>query len=186
HWAYRRDSMPGGALLEGGIHLIDICNYLLGRPIAVNAVLRRRITPGESEDSCAILCRYQAPGDTSEGYFSDIPVSILCSTSAPSTNLIRVSGSRANAVISDRQTELVLEQADGQRSPCLIPTPFDAFQTLSSRRQELDEFAYCIRTGMAPETDGICGLKALAVVEAAILANGKGGEVFIDELGLAF
>jgi hypothetical protein len=50
----------------------------------------------------------------------------------------------------------------------------------------LDEFAYCIRTGMAPETDGICGLKALAVVEAAILANGKGGEVFIDELGLAF
>lgn len=186
HWAFRRDSMPGGALLEGGIHLIDICNYILGRPIAVNAVLRRRITPAESEDACAMLCRYTAPGGAGEGYFPDIPVSLTCLTAAPGINMFRVCGSAANGVVLGRHTELIVETPDGRREPATVPTPFDTLKDLSTRRQELDEFAYCIRKNVRPETDGVCGMLALAVVEAAILANGKSGEVRIDELGLPY
>ncbi len=186
HWAYRRDSMPGGALLEGGIHLIDICNYLFGPAIAVSALLRRRVTPGECEDVCMALCRHRAPGDTADGYFTDFPANIVSLTTAPAVNFLRVCGSQATATILGRKAELSVETADGHPGPADIETEFDALNGQSTRRQELDEFAFCIRQGATPETDGVCGLHALAVVEAAVLSNGKGAEVALDDLGLAF
>ena len=58
----------------------------------------------------------------------------------------------------------------GKDAPREIPLiPGDPIQ------EEIDEFADCILTGKKPETDGLAGLKALALIRASIQSarNGK-------------
>ncbi len=57
-----------------------------------------------------------------------------------------------------------------------------ALQPSDSQIEELEEFARCCRQGTRPEVDGEAGLKALAVVRAALLSHSQKRPVSISEI----
>jgi predicted dehydrogenase len=91
----------------------------------------------------------------------------------PALRFYHILGTQAN-VRWDRLGGLILEREGSRES---IPVADN-----DTVREEIDEFAGCIRSGGAPEVDGEKGLMALAIIEAAVLSNQRGRPVEIKEI----
>jgi predicted dehydrogenase len=60
----------------------------------------------------------------------------------------------------------------GESKPRVVATtPVDTL------REELEEFAHCVRTGGKPETDGLWGARNLAVIKAGVRSAREGRAV---------
>jgi predicted dehydrogenase len=57
-----------------------------------------------------------------------------------------------------------------------------ATQASDTIREELDEFAHCVRTGGKPETDGYWAARNLAVVKAGIRSAREGRVVEVADI----
>jgi predicted dehydrogenase len=51
-WKLKKARAGGGALIDPGIHLLDLVRYLIGEPEVVSCILRRRFWPSDIEDFC--------------------------------------------------------------------------------------------------------------------------------------
>jgi predicted dehydrogenase len=63
NWKGSIDKAGGGVLLDGGYHVIDVMNMLMGKPESVTAVCKRSVitTPNKAEDNAVVLLTY--PGN---------------------------------------------------------------------------------------------------------------------------
>jgi predicted dehydrogenase len=177
-WRGDDTGCPGGALMSMGIHHVDTLSYLLGPIESASAYFSHLYIPAEVEDVNLTILRF-ASGVL--GY-------IGCSYAAPKSHWISVTGTQAKACCTvslpevpfdeylkvwsevDRYTELTVvhKGKDGAERVAL-----EAGDPL---REQIDEFARCIRSGDAPETDGAGGLAALALVRAAIESARTGSQ----------
>jgi predicted dehydrogenase len=178
-WRGDDTGCPGGALMSMGIHHADTLSYLLGPVESAFAYFSHLYIPAEVEDVNLTVLRF-ASGVL--GY-------IGCSYAAPKSHWIHVYGTKAKASCTvslpevpfdeylkvwsevDRYTELTVfhkGKGGGERI---------AIETGDPILEQIDEFARCIRTGDAPETDGAGGLAALALVRAAIESARTGNQV---------
>jgi predicted dehydrogenase len=57
--------------------------------------------------------------------------------------------------------------------------PFEKNDTI---REELEEFAHCVRTGTRPETDGHWAARNLAVIKAGVRSAREGRMVELAEV----
>jgi len=181
-WRGDDSGCPGGALMTMGVHQADNLNYIFGPIKTAHAFFQRLYIPAPVEDVTT----------TTFQFASGILGYLGCSFASPRTNWMYVYGTEANLLrtvgrpdrpfkeyltkgpSADHFTRVELYEK-GKDAPRQIPlVPGDAIQ------EEIDEFADCILTGRKPETDGLAGLKALALIRASIESARTGKPVDLE------
>ncbi len=173
-WRWSREECPGGPLIQLGVHHIDTIQYLLGPIIKVQGWQRSTLVQADIDDVTCTLLEFESG---LLGY--------LGSTYAASQACwIKVYGTSSNAHY-DQHLGLTLSKDTWEHGPVReqeapgidltgVPIP--------TMREEVAEFAECIRKGKEPDIDGEQGLRNLAVVLATVESGETGKAVAVDEL----
>ena len=165
-WRYTAEGMPGGVMLQIGIHYTDVLEYLIGPIKAVSGRFAQLVLPGDNPDVASLVLEHE------NGALSTVNASYA---SASEYYLMNVYGKEASAYYdmygglrwlrrgSDRATEV----------PCAKNDTFV---------EELEEFAAAVRGNGKPEMNGERATASLAVVRAGILSAREGRRVEIAEV----
>ncbi|HEY8453014.1 MAG: Gfo/Idh/MocA family oxidoreductase [Micromonosporaceae bacterium] len=178
-WRYYADRSPGGAFIQLGVHHADTLQYLLGPVRTVTAHARRLFTRAEVPDAVMAICEFDsgALGYIGTGWAS------------PGVYSMNLLGTRANLLYEvdfthwdeshladDHSTLRAQYYGESQRRPVELPRT-DMF------REQLEEFALAIRGRAKVEVGADEGVRALAVVAAALESSRRGGAaVAVDDV----
>ena len=165
-WRYQATGMPGGVMLQIGIHYTDVLEYLMGPIKAVTGQLARLVLPGDNPDVASLLLEHD------NGALSTLNASYA---SASEYYLMNIYGKDASAYYELHNGLRLLKR--GTDCPVTIPcTKNDTFV------EELEEFAAAVRGNGKPEMGGEEATSSLAVVRAGILSAREGCRVKIAEI----
>jgi len=172
-WRWKRNECPGGPLIQLGIHHVDTLQYLLGPIVRVLGWQHRRFVPADIDDVTATLLEFEsgASGYLGAGYASG------------QACWIKLYGTLAVAHY-DQHLGLTLSRDTWEAGPARRQeAPGIPLQPpIPTTREEVGEFAECIRTGKPPEIDGSQALRNLAVVLAAIRSQQTGQSVTVEDV----
>jgi predicted dehydrogenase len=165
-WRYQATGMPGGVMLQIGIHYTDILAYLLGPIVAVSARTAQLVLPGENPDVASLLLEH------ANGALSTLSASYA---SASEYYLLNVYGKDATAYYTWHDGLRYLRR--GSTAPVAVPYP-----RCDTLVEELEEFAACVRGEATPEVDGQSALDSLAVIRASLRSSQEGRRVTVAEI----
>ncbi len=165
-WRSNPAEIPGGCLMQIGIHQVDNLLYLLGPVSDVSAFFNRLETEPDVEDVTAVLMRFDAGAI---GYVAADYIS-------PRRFTLAVHGTKANAYFDMDNDGLRL-----QRTGETKPSPVD-YEPKDHLLAELEDFADAVRGGTEPEIDGHRAMVPLAIVLAAGRSSAEGRAVPLSEL----
>jgi predicted dehydrogenase len=165
-WRYTAAGMPGGVMLQIGIHYVDVLEYLMGPVKSVSARLAQLVLPGDNPDVANMILQHE------NNALSNLTASYA---SASEFYMMNIYGKEASAYF-DLFTGL-RHLKRGEKTARAIPT-----ETNDTIREELDEFAQCVRTGAKPETDGFWAARNLAVIKAGAKSAREGRVVEVAEV----
>src|SRR5713101_3028340 len=151
-WRYTAAGMPGGVMLQIGIHYTDVLEYLLGPIKAVEGRLARLVLPGDNPDVASLVLEHE------NGALSTLNASYA---SASEYYLMNIYGKEASAYYDLHQGLRYLKRGSAQ--PEII-----SCKENDSIVEELEEFARAVRGEAKPEMDGVRGTASLAVILAGI------------------
>ncbi len=157
-WRASRQLCPAAPLMQLGVHQADTLQYLLGDVGAVSSLMRHVATPVDIDDSTVSLLRFDS------GPLGTLTSNYACENAF----FIHLHGTKGLAYCHYGNELSVRLHGKSE----FEKVPLEAVDTMA---EEVAEFARCVRTGETPETDGVAGLKALAIVEAAILSAANNG-----------
>ena len=165
-WRYTAEGMPGGVMLQIGIHYSDVLEYLLGPVKAVNGRFAQLVLPGDNPDVASLVLEHE------NGALSTLNASYA---SASEYYLMNIYGKEASAYYDMHTGLRVLKRGGTSASP--VPCPKnDTFV------EELEEFAEAVRGEGAPEMDGYAATTSLAVIRAGIVSAREGRRVEVAEI----
>lgn len=98
NWKGSKTLAGGGVLLDGGYHVIDIMNMLLGAPQSVRAICKKSLiqTPNKAEDNAVLLIEY--PNDRIGQVTASFTIKNQASKKEPTLGLrLEVYGSEGSA-----------------------------------------------------------------------------------------
>ncbi|HEY6355276.1 MAG TPA: Gfo/Idh/MocA family oxidoreductase [Burkholderiaceae bacterium] len=164
-WRHTAQGMPGGVMLQIGIHYTDVLEYLMGPVRAVSAQAVRLVLPGDNPDVASLLLEHHS------GALSTLNASYA---SASEYYAMNVYGKEASAYYDLHQGLRHLRRGDRapQSVACAKNDPIV---------EQLEEFARSVRGECEPEMDGERGTASLAVVLAGIRAAREGRRVEVKE-----
>ncbi|HLB15730.1 MAG TPA: Gfo/Idh/MocA family oxidoreductase, partial [Burkholderiales bacterium] len=165
-WRYTAKGMPGGVMLQIGIHYTDVLEYLLGPVKAVNARLAQLVLPGDNPDVASLVLEHES------GALATLNASYA---SASEYYLMNVYGKEASAYYDLHQGLRFLKRGGDRSSPV-------ALEKNDAIRDELEEFAAAVRGEGQPEMDGERGTASLAVIRAGIESARTGRRVEVAEI----
>lgn len=151
-WRYTADGMPGGVMLQIGIHYTDVLEYLMGPVVSVSGRLAQLVLPGDNPDVASMVLEHE------NGALSTLNASYA---SASEHYVMNIYGKEASAYYDLQQGLRVLTRGTRDARPVACP-PTDTI------RAELEEFAAAVRGDGEPEMDGERSTRSLAVVLAGI------------------
>ena len=169
----------GGALMNQGIHTVDLLLWLLGDVRRVSAATRTALHDIEVEDT-AVACFELANGGVG---------TLEATTSAyPGfARRVELTGTAGTVIVEhDRVVSVNL------RTPPPEPPPHDAGSANASatspvvadttgHRRVLEDFVSAVRTGRAPLCDGREGRRSVELVEAMYSASQNGAVVSVRD-----
>src|ERR1700676_3739524 len=158
--------MPGGVMLQIGIHYADVLDYLLGPITAVRGQLARLVLPGDNPDVASLILEHES------GALSTLNASYA---SASEFYLMNIYGKEATAYFDMHNGLRLLER--GKDRPVAIQ--FEANDTIA---EELEEFGAAVRGDGKPEVGGDYGTASLAVIRAGIRSAREGRRVEVAEI----
>jgi len=165
-WRYQATGMPGGVMLQIGIHYTDVLEYLLGPIVAVRGQLAQLVLPGDNPDVASLLLEHE------NGALSTLNASYA---SASEYYLMNIYGKDATAYYDLHGGLRVLRR--GEQSPVAV-----ACAKNDSIVEELEEFAAAVRGQGRLEVGGEYGTRSLAVVRAGVLSAREGRRIEVAEL----
>jgi predicted dehydrogenase len=165
-WRYQAAGMPGGVMLQIGIHYIDVLEYLMGRVHAVRGETAQLVLPGDNPDVASLLLEHE------NGALSTLNASYA---SASEYYLMNIYGKDATAYYDLHNGLRVLRRGESQ--PVAVPCAKN--DTLV---EELEEFAAAARGQGRHEVGGEYATRSLAVVHAGILSKREGRRVEVAEI----
>ena len=59
HWRYTADGMPGGVMLQIGLHYVDVLMMLLGPVKSVSGMASQLVLPGDNPDVGSLMMRHE-------------------------------------------------------------------------------------------------------------------------------
>ena len=169
-WFLSRTQAGGGALIDMGIHAVDLVRWLTGSEVVeVSAMLANPDPEGEVDRIAHVVLRLQ------NGALGSIEVGWSSHDGAMGYELY---GSEGTLIVD-------------YRTPIRLLTPKNGYHGLTGWFQPnvpagdpfVDEhrhFVGCIRGGLSPEPDGIAGKAALEVILAAYEAARAGRTVALQ------
>ncbi len=165
-WRYTAAGMPGGVMLQIGIHYTDVLEYLVGPVAAVSGRLAQLVLPGDNPDVASLILEHE------NGALSTLNASYA---SASEYYLMNVYGKQASAYYDLHQGLRFLKRGAERSDPvrCEKNDPI---------REELEEFADAVRGAGRPEMDGERSSASLAVLLAGIRSAREGRRVEVKEI----
>jgi predicted dehydrogenase len=165
-WRYTAEGMPGGVMLQIGIHYTDVLEYLIGPVKAVSGRFVRLVLPGDNPDVASLVLEHE------NGALSTLNASYA---SASEYYLMNIYGKEASAYYDLHQGLRFLKRGSTQS---------DAVQVQKSDPivEELEEFAAAVRGDGEPEMDGEKSTASLAVLLAGIQSAREGRRVEVKEV----
>ena len=165
-WRYTAEGMPGGVMLQIGIHYSDVLEYLLGPVKAVSGRFARLVLPGDNPDVASVVLEHE------NGALSTLNAS---SASASEYYLMNLYGKEATAYYDLHQGLRWLKRGAEKSEPVAVAKN----DTLV---EELEEFARAVRGEAQPEMDGERSTASLAVILAGIRSAKEGRTVTVKEI----
>jgi predicted dehydrogenase len=165
-WRYTAEGMPGGVMLQIGIHYSDVLEYLLGPVKAVSGRLAQLVLPGDNPDVASLVLEHE------NGALSTLNASYA---SASEYYCMNIYGKEATALYDLHQGLRFLKRG-GTRAD---PVPCEKNDTI---REELEEFADAVRGHGKPEMGGAASTRSLAVLRAGIKSAREGRRVEVAEI----
>ena len=165
-WRYTAEGMPGGVMLQIGIHYTDVLEYLLGPIKAVSGRLAQLVLPGDNPDVASLVLEHD------NGALSTLNASYA---SASEYYCMNIYGKEASAYYDLHQGLRFLKRG----SKSANPVPCEKNDTI---REELEEFADAVRGKGNPEMDGESSTRSLAVLRAGIQSSREGRRVEVAEI----
>src|SRR6266540_7236560 len=147
-WRYTAEGMPGGVMLQIGIHYADVLEYLLGPVKAVTGQFVRLVLPGDNPDVASLILEHE------DGALSTLNASYA---SAAEYYLMNIYGKEASAYYDFHQGLRYLKR--DSKKPEII-----ACEANDPIVEELEEFARAVRGEAKPEMDGGRSTASLAVI----------------------
>lgn len=165
-WRYTAAGMPGGVMLQIGIHYTDVLEFLMGPIRAVRGSLAQLVLPGENPDIASLILEHE------NGALSTLNA---CYASAGEYYLMNIYGKEATAYYDMHNGLRVQKRGSGK----VDPVPCAKNDTIV---EELDEFAAAVRGDGQPEMDGEKATASLAVLLAGIRSARQGRRVELAEV----
>ena len=165
-WRYQAAGMPGGVMLQIGIHYTDVLEYLLGPIRAVRGQFAQLVLPGDNPDVASLLLQHD------NGALSTLNASYA---SASEYYLMNIYGKDATAYYDLNNGLRLIKR--GEQVPVSIASPNN--DTLV---EQLDEFAAAVRRGGQVEVGGDYATRSLAVVRAGILSAQQGRQIEVADV----
>lgn len=166
HWRYQADAMPGGVMLQIGIHYTDVLTYIMGPIAAVSGRTAQLVLPGDNPDVANLILEHES------GAISNLTASYA---SASEYYLMNIYGKTATAYYTLFDGLRVLYR--GEKAPQAV-----ACEENDTIREELEEFADAVRGGAAPEMEGEAAVSSLAVIRAGVRSAREGRRVEVAEI----
>ena len=168
-WRYQAAGMPGGVMLQIGIHYVDVLEMLLGPVARVSGMLAQLVLPGDNPDVAGLVLEHES------GAISTLNASYA---SASEYYMMNVYGKEASAYYDLFSGLRHLKRGESKARPIVT-------ESNDTIREELDEFVRCVRTGAKPETDGFWATRNLAVIKAGVRSAREGRGVDVAETMLS-
>ncbi|HSN41629.1 MAG TPA: Gfo/Idh/MocA family oxidoreductase [Burkholderiales bacterium] len=165
-WRYTAEGMPGGVMLQIGIHYADVLEYLMGPIQAVSGRFAQLVLPGDNPDVASLVFEHES------GALSTLNASYA---SASEYYLMNIYGKEASAYYDLHSGLRFLRRGADRAEPVTCPK-IDTFV------DELEEFAAAVRGRGQPEMDGEKASKSLAVIRAGIRSAREGRRVQVAEI----
>ncbi len=165
-WRYQAAGMPGGVMLQIGIHYTDVLEYLMGPVVAVRGQFAQLVLPGDNPDVASMLLEHE------NGAMSTLNASYA---SASEYYLMNIYGKDATAFYDLHNGLRLLKRGEKKA----VPIPTSSNDTFV---EELEEFAAACQGNGAPEVGGDFATRSLAVVRAGILSAREGRKVEVEEI----
>ena len=165
-WRYQAAGMPGGVMLQIGIHYADVLEYLIGPIKAVRGQFAQLVLPGDNPDVASLVFEHE------NGALSTLNASYA---SASEYYLMNIYGKEATAYYDLHNGLRWLKR--GTDKPVAVPC--EANDTFA---EELEEFAAAVRGQGSPEVGGDYATRSLAVVRAGITSAREGRRVEVEEI----
>jgi predicted dehydrogenase len=165
-WRYTAEGMPGGVMLQIGIHYVDVLEYLMGPIKSVSARLAQLVLPGDNPDVANMILQHE------NNALSNLTASYA---SASEFYMMNIYGKEASAYYDLFSGLRHLKR--GEKAARAIAT-----EKNDTIREELEEFARCARSGGQPETDGFWAAGNLAVIKAGAKSAREGRVVEVAEV----
>ena len=165
-WRFTAAGMPGGVMLQIGIHYADVLEYLMGPVKAVNGRVAQLVLPGDTPDVASLILEHE------HGALSTLNASYA---SASEYYLMNIYGKEASAYY-DMHTGLRWLKRGSDRAEPVNCAKNDAIV------DELDEFADAVRGKAQPEMGGAASTRSLAVLLAGIQSAREDRRIEIAEV----
>ena len=165
-WRYTAEGMPGGVMLQIGIHYADVLEYLMGPIKSVMGSVAQLVLPGENPDIASLILEHQ------NGARSTLNA---CYASASEYYLMNIYGKEATAYYDLHQGLRFLKRGTDRTDP----VPYEKNDTIV---EELEEFAAAVRGEGQPEMDGEKSTASLAVLLAGVRSAREGRRVEVAEI----
>jgi predicted dehydrogenase len=165
-WRYTAAGMPGGVMLQIGIHYADVLEYLMGPIRAVSGRSERLVLPGDNPDVASMILEHES------GALSTLNASYA---SASEFYLMNIYGKDATVFYDQHGGMRMIKR--GGNTPTQIP-----FSRNDTFVEELEEFAAAARGEGTPEVGGDYATRSLAVVRAGVLSAQQGRRIEVAEV----
>ena len=165
-WRYTAAGMPGGVMLQIGVHYVDVLETILGQVQSVSGMTSQLVLPGDNPDVAGLLMKHDsgAVSTLSAGY-----------ASASEYYLMNIYGKEMTAYYDLHNGLRTLKRHSDE----VVPVPCEKNDAIA---EELEEFAACIRDGAKPTVDGQRATESLAVILAGITSAKEGRTVDVAEI----
>lgn len=165
-WRYTADGMPGGVMLQIGVHYVDVLETILGPVRSVSAMASQLVLPGDNPDVAGMLMKH------ADGAISTLNAGYA---SASEYYLVNIYGKEMTAYYDLHNGLRTLERHSDQ----VVPVACEKNDTLA---EELAEFAACIRGEAQPAVDARRATESLAVIRAGVKSVKEGRAVDVAEI----
>lgn len=174
HWRSFRSENPGGPLMTISVHQADNLNHLIGPVKKVSAFINKICGPAEADDVVSSVLEFE---NGALGYLGGSYIT-------PRRQLFQVHGTEGVIFIDEEGgSGSIYYQKRGTKTMVKQAVAYDAKQQKKeSLKEELDDFANSILTGVDLEITGETGRAAIALMEAMVISARMDKTVLIKNL----
>ena len=162
----------GGALMNQGIHTVDLLLFLFGRAAMVSGLATTRLHTIETEDTASALIEF------ANGVQATLDVTTAAPPGAP--RRLRLAGTRGTLCL---EGDRLVDAGDVPNATAPENAASAVVSDASSHQRIIADFVDAIRTGRSPVCDGAEGRRSVELVEAVYRSSREQRVVVLSEPG---